>query len=141
MIHVHANVLKFNNDTEVNAHKHAGRRTHTYIIYFLITVIYWYSFSLIIFCGRTSFSKIEREHNLRYLLVLIFINYLQLLRNISTHDEALLLQAGSEDEGRRGSAPGGPGTGILRLDPAKPRRSSAASVEFKTDKVTFQLTF
>ncbi|ROT63313.1 putative transmembrane channel-like protein 3 [Penaeus vannamei] len=58
----------------------------------------------------------------------------KLLRNISTHDEALLLQAGSEDEGRRGSAPGGPGTGILRLDPAKPRRSSAASVEFKTDK-------
>lgn len=87
MIHVHANVLKFNNDTEVNAHAHAGRRTHTYIIYFLITVSYWYSFSLIIFCGRTSFSKIEREHNLRYLLVLIFINYLQLFRNISTHDK------------------------------------------------------
>ncbi|XP_069943192.1 transmembrane channel-like protein [Cherax quadricarinatus] len=39
-----------------------------------------------------------------------------------------------EDEGRRWSGPAGSGGGILRLDPAKPRRSSAASVEFKTDK-------
>ncbi|XP_045116158.1 uncharacterized protein LOC123507406 isoform X2 [Portunus trituberculatus] len=36
---------------------------------------------------------------------------------------------GVEEEGRRGS-----GGGILKLDPAKPRRSSAASVEFRTDK-------
>ncbi|KAK7078061.1 Transmembrane channel-like protein 3 [Halocaridina rubra] len=41
--------------------------------------------------------------------------------------------SGPEEDGRRGSGPGGPGTGILRLDPAKPRRSSAASVEFKND--------
>ncbi|XP_071521513.1 transmembrane channel-like protein [Panulirus ornatus] len=42
--------------------------------------------------------------------------------------------SGGEEEGRRWSGPAGTGGGILRLDPAKPRRSSAASVEFKTDK-------
>ncbi|XP_068243127.1 transmembrane channel-like protein [Palaemon carinicauda] len=39
-----------------------------------------------------------------------------------------------QDGGRRGSSPAGPATGILRLDPMKPRRSSAASVEFRNDK-------
>ncbi|XP_064086907.1 transmembrane channel-like protein 2 [Macrobrachium nipponense] len=57
-----------------------------------------------------------------------------LMRDQNKQQQQQQQSTGAPEGGRRGSSPAGPGTGILRLDPAKPRRSSAASVEFRTDK-------